>query len=127
MQPRHDQQTADVPTPPAAAGGVVVTTAVALIEAAALTAAMRRMASWNPSMHLYAAADRAWAPSGAEGRAGWRTDPSGQAADFRIAVLLAEAAISRCLADGGYLSARQLSVDLRHAAAWLAAGAPARR
>jgi hypothetical protein len=126
MQPRHDQQTADVPTPPAAAGGVVAT-AVALIEAAALTAAMRRMASWNPVMHLYAAADRAWAPLGADGRAGWRTDPSGQGADFRIAVLLAEAVLNRRLADGGYLSARQLSVDLRHAAAWLAAGAPAGR
>ena len=126
MQPRHDQQTADVPTPPPAAGGVV-STAVALIEAAALTAAMRRMASWNPIMHLYAAADRAWAPSGAAGRAGWRTDPSGQAADFRVAVLLAEAVLNRSLADGGYLSARQLSVDLRHAAAWLAAGAPANR
>jgi hypothetical protein len=126
MQPRHDQQTADVPTPPAAAGGVVAT-AVALIEAAALTAAMRRMASWNPLMHLYAAADRAWAPPGAEDRSGWRTDPSGQGADFRIAVLLAEAVLNRRLADGGYLSARQLSVDLRHAAAWLAAGAPAGR
>jgi hypothetical protein len=45
-------------------------------------------------------------------------------ADFRAAVLLAEATVARFLVDGGYLSARQLSVDLRHAADWLAAGAP---
>jgi hypothetical protein len=38
-------------------------------------------------------------------------------------VLVAEATIRRCLAEDGYLSARQLSVDLRNAAAWLAAGA----
>jgi hypothetical protein len=35
----------------------------------------------------------------------------------------AEATVSRCLAEDGYLSARQLSVDLRQAAAWLAVGA----
>ena len=54
---------------------------------------------------------------------GWRTDPSKQATQFRLAVLVAEATIGRCLAEDGYLSARQLSVDLRQAAAWLAAGA----
>jgi hypothetical protein len=42
----------------------------------------------------------------------------------RLAVLVAEATIHRCLAEDGYLSARQLSVDLRRAAAWLAGGAP---
>ena len=45
------------------------------------------------------------------------------AAEFRLAVLVAEATTGRCLAEDGYLSARQLSVDLRHAAVWLAAGA----
>jgi hypothetical protein len=58
------------------------------------------------------------------GARGWRTDPSTQAADVRLAVLVAEATIHRCLAEGGYLSARQLSVDLRRAAAWLSGGAP---
>jgi hypothetical protein len=90
---------------------------------AALTASMRRVASWNPHLHLYAAADRMWARSGSGDQGEWRTDPSEQAADLRLAVLVAEATISRRLAEDGYLSARQLSVDLRHAAAWLAAGA----
>jgi hypothetical protein len=101
----------------------VVAAAVALLEAAALAAAMRRVASWSPHQHLTAAADRAWALSAGEGQGGWRTDPSKQAAEFRLAVLVAEATIGRCLAEDGYLSVRQLSVDLRHAAAWLAAGA----
>jgi hypothetical protein len=117
------------PEPPAVAaqspraGGQVVTVAVALLEAAALTAVMRRVASWNPHVHLSAAADRLWAPSAGEGQGGWRTDPSKYAAEFRLAVLVAEATIGRCLAEDGYLSARQLSVDLRHAAVWLASGA----
>jgi hypothetical protein len=63
------------------------------------------------------------APSADEGQGGWRTDPSKQAAEFRVAVLVAEARIRRCLAADGYLSARQPSVDLRQAAAWPAAGA----
>lgn len=106
----------------------MVAVAVALLEAAALLAAMRRVASWNPLPPLYAAVDRMWTPSAGEDQAGedqkdWRTDPSTHAADVRLAVLVAEATIGRCLAEGGYLSARELSVDLRHAAAWLAAGA----
>ena len=114
--------------PPAAARpprapGDVVAAAVALLEAAALTAAMRRVASWNPHLHLSSAADRLWVLSAGEGQGGWRTDPSKHAADFHLAVLVAEATIHRCLADDGYLSARQLSLDLRQAAAWLAAGA----
>jgi hypothetical protein len=104
-------------------GGEVVAVAVALLEAAALLAAMRQVASWNPYLHLSAAADRLWVPSGSSNQAGWRTDPSKQAAEFRLAVLVAEATICRCLAEDGYLSARQLSVDLRQAAVWLAAGA----
>jgi hypothetical protein len=119
-QPEHQ--------PPAAArspraDGEVVAAAVALLEAAALTAAIRRTASWNPHRRLYAAADRMWTASASEDQKGWRTDPSKQAAEFRLAVLVAEATIRRCLAEDGYLSARQLSVDLRNAAAWLAAGA----
>ena len=101
----------------------MVAAAVALLEAAALTAAMRRIASWNPRLHLYAAADRRWGSAGHHEQGGWRTDRSSQAAELRLAVLVAEATISRCLAEDGYLSARQLSVDLRHAAGWLAAGA----
>jgi hypothetical protein len=96
---------------------------VALLEAAALIAAMRRVASWNPLLPLYAAADRMWTASASEDQEDWRTDPSTRAADVRLAVLVAEATIGRCLAEDGYLSARELSVDLRHAAAWLAAGA----
>jgi hypothetical protein len=96
---------------------------VALLEAGALTAAMRRMASWNPRSPLYAAVDRRWGSAGHEDQGGWRIDRSRQAAELRLAVLVAEATISRCLAEDGYLSARQLSVDLRHAAVWLAGGA----
>jgi hypothetical protein len=54
---------------------------------------------------------------------GWRADRSRSAAELRLAVLVAEATISRSLAEDGYLSARQLSVDLRPAAAWLGSGA----
>jgi hypothetical protein len=120
-QPAHGPRAA---AQPPRANGEVVAAAVALLEAAALTAAMRQVASWNPRLHLSAAADRRWVPSGSGDRGGWRTDPSKQANEFRLAVLVAEATIGRCLAEDGYLSARQLSVDLRQAAAWLAAGAP---
>jgi hypothetical protein len=118
------------PEPPAVAaespraGGEVVAVAVALLEAAALIAAMRRVATWNPLRPLHAAADRAWIRSASKDQGSWRTGPSSQAADVRLAVLVAEATINRFLAEGGYLSARQLSVDLRRAAAWLAGGAP---
>jgi hypothetical protein len=118
------------PEPPAVAaqspraGGEVVALAVALLEAAALLAAMQRVASWNPLRPLHAAADRVWIRSASTEHGGWRTDPSRQAADVRLAVLVAEATINRCVAEGGYLSARQLSGDLRRAAAWLAGGAP---
>jgi hypothetical protein len=120
-QPEHEPPVAAVRPP--RADGEVVAAAVALLEAAALTAAMRRVASWNPYPHLSAAADQRWAPSASGGQGSWRTDPSKQAADLRLAVLVAEATIGRCLAEDGYLSARQLSVDLRHAAVWLASGA----
>jgi hypothetical protein len=120
-QPEHEPPVAAARPP--RADGEVVATAVALLEAAALTAAMGRVASWNPHLHLSAAADRLWVPSGSGDQGGWRTDLSKQAAEFRLAVLVAEATIGRCLAEDSYLSARQLSVDLRHAAVWLAAGA----
>jgi hypothetical protein len=121
LPPTHEQPPAAAPPP--RADGEVVAVAVALLEAAALTAAMRRMASWNPLVHLYVAADRRWGAAGHQEQGGWRTDRSSQAANLRLAVLVADATISRCLAEGGYLSARQLSVDLRQAAGWLAAGA----
>ena len=119
-QPEHEPPAA---TQPPRVDGEVVAAAVALLEAAALTAAMRRVASWNPHLHLSAAADRLWVPSASSDQESWRTDPSKHATQFRLAVLVAEATIGRCLAEDGYLSARQLSVDLRQAAAWLAAGA----
>jgi hypothetical protein len=119
-QPEHQPPVAA--TRPPRADGAVVAAAVALLEAAALMAAMRRVASWNPLLHLYAAADRVWASEGGD-HGGWRTDPSKHATEYRLAVLVAEATIGRCLAEDGYLSARQLSVDLRHAAVWLAGGA----
>jgi hypothetical protein len=119
-QPEHQPPAA---TQPPRADAEVVAAAVALLEAAALTAAMRRVASWNPHLHLSVAADRLWVPSAGGGQGGWRTDPSKQATQFRLAVLVAEATIRRCLAEDGYLSARQLSVDLRQAAVWLAGGA----
>jgi hypothetical protein len=101
----------------------VVGVAVGLLEVAALAAAMRRVGIWNPHLHLDAVADRGWASAGSGGQGEWRMDLSQPAVELRLAVLVAEATISRCLAEDGYLSARQLSVDLRQAAAWLAAGA----
>jgi hypothetical protein len=122
MTPSEPEPPAVAAQPPRA-DGEVVAAAVALLEAAALTAAMRRVPSWNPQLHLSAAADRLWVPSGSSDQESWRTDPSKHATEFRLAVLVAEATIGRCLAEDGYLSAQQLSVDLRQAAAWLAAGA----
>jgi hypothetical protein len=122
-QTEQDPPAVAAATPPPWAGGDVVATVLALLEAAALTTAMRRVASWNPQLHLYAAADRMWMPPGSGDQGDWRTDPSKQAADLRLAVLVAEATISHRLAEDGYLSARQLSVDLRDAAAWVAGGA----
>jgi hypothetical protein len=122
-RPPYEHTASGVSTTPPAVMNHVIATAVALTEGAALTAAMRAVSSWNPLAFLYAAADRAWVPA-AEAQEDWRTCASDDAADFRAAVLLAEAAIGRSLADGGYLSARQLSIDLRHAADWLAAGTP---
>jgi hypothetical protein len=119
----HPEHEPPVAAQPPRADGEVVAAAVALLEAAALTAAMQRVPSWNPHLHLSAAADRLWVPAGLSDQACWRTDPSKHAAEFRVAVLVAEATIGRCLAEDGYLSARQLSVDLRQAAVWLAAGA----
>jgi hypothetical protein len=111
------------PTTPPAVVNPVVATAVALTEGAALAAAVGAVASWNPLAYLDVAAGRAWAAAGGDDKQDWRTCASRDGAELRAAVLLAEAAISRSLADGGYLSARQLSIDLRHAADWLAAGA----
>jgi hypothetical protein len=122
-QSGHDRLPGAAVTPPPPANGDVVGVAVALLEAAALAAAMRRAGIWNPHLHLDAATDRMWASAGSGGRGEWRTDPGEQAAKVRLAVLVAQATIGRCLAGDGYLSARQLSVDLRQAAAWLAAGA----
>ena len=99
------------------------TTARALLEAAALAAAMRQGASWNPRLHLHAAADRVWASARSGKRGDWRTDPSRPATGLRLAVLVAEATISRRLVEDAYLNARQLSVDLRQAATWLGDGA----
>jgi hypothetical protein len=109
MTPSEQDPPAVAADPPRA-GGQVVAVAVALLEAAALTAAMRRVASWNPLLSLYAAADRMWTPSAGEDQKDWRTDPSTHAADVRLAVLVAEATIGRCLAEDGYLSARELSL-----------------
>jgi hypothetical protein len=119
----HERAAGGVPATPLAVPSDVVATAVALIEGAALAAAMGAVESWNPLAYLDAAAGRAWAAAGGDATQDWRTCASRDGAEFRAAVLLAEAAISRSLADGGYLSARQLSIDLRHAADWLAAGA----
>jgi hypothetical protein len=124
MLPSPHQRTAGgVPTTPPAPMSHVVATAVALTEGAALAAAMGTVTSWNPLTYLGAAADRAWVAAAGDAKQDWRSCTSRDGADFRAAVLLAEAAIGRFLADGGYLSTRQLSVDLRRAADWLAAGA----
>jgi hypothetical protein len=120
----HEHTAGGVPTTPPAVLNLVVATAVALTEGAALAAAMGAVESWNPLAYLYVAADRAWVAAADDAKQDWRSCTSRDGADFRAAVLLAEAAIGRSLADGGYLSARQLSVDLRHAADWLATGAP---
>jgi hypothetical protein len=88
-----------------------------------LTAAMRRVASWSPHLHLSAAADRLWLPSASSDQAGWRTDSSKHATEFRLAVL-----VRRLRSVAAWLRTRvprprQLSLDLRQAAVWLAAGA----
>jgi hypothetical protein len=123
-QSGQDPPVAAAVTPPLRAGGDVETTAQALLDAAALAAAMRRVESWNPLVHLHAAAERAWASAGSGEWGDWRTDPSRPATGFRLAVLVAEATISRCLVKDAYLNGRQLSVDLRQAAIWLGDGAP---
>jgi hypothetical protein len=82
----HEHTAAGGPTTPPAVLNPVVVTAVALTEGAALAAAMGAVESWNPL--AYAKQD-------------WRTCASGNAVNFRAAVLLAEAAIGRSLADGG--------------------------
>ena len=97
--------------------------AVAITEDAAELAATRAVGSWRASAYLYAAADGAWGSDGAGGPGGWRTDRSGAGGEFRLAVLLAEAATARFVAGDGYLSGRQLAADLRRGAAWLATGA----
>jgi hypothetical protein len=97
--------------------------AVAITEDAAELAASRAVGSWRASAYLYAAADGAWGSDGAGGPGGWRTDRSGAGGEFRLAVLLAEAATARFVAGDGYLSGRQLAADLRRGAAWLATGA----
>jgi hypothetical protein len=122
-QSGQDPPVAAAGAPPLRAGGDVETTAQALLEAAALAAAMRRVESWNPRLHLDAAAERAWASAGSGERGDWRMDPSRLTTSFRLAVLVAEAAISRCLVEDAYLNARQLSVDLRQGATWLGDGA----
>jgi hypothetical protein len=117
--PSHEQPTAAAQ--PTWADGEVVAAAVALLEAAALTAAMRRMASWNPRSPLYAAVDRRWGSAGHEDQGGWRTDRSRQAAELRLAVLVAEATISRCLAEDGSSvpgSSRWTCATLRLACRW---------
>jgi hypothetical protein len=115
MTPSEQDPPAVAAAEPPRAGGQVVAVAVALLEVAALLAAMRRAASWNPLPPLYAAVDRMLTPSAGEDQAGedqkdWGTDPSMHAADVRLAVLVAEATIGRCLAEDGYLSARELSL-----------------
>ena len=97
--------------------------AVAIAESAAEIADTRPIPSWRASAYLYAAADQAWGSDGPAGPAGWRTDRTGSGGEFRFAVLLAEAATARFISGDGYLSNRQLATDLRHGAAWLAAGA----
>jgi hypothetical protein len=63
MTPSEQDPPAVAAAEPTRAGGQVVAVAVALLEAAALIAAMRRLASWNPLLPLYAAADRMWTGS----------------------------------------------------------------
>jgi len=75
MTPSEQDPPAVAAAEPPRAGGQVVAVAVALLEAAALIAAMRRVASWNPRLPLYAAADRLWTASASEDQEDWRTDP----------------------------------------------------
>jgi hypothetical protein len=97
--------------------------AVAIAEAAAELAAAGALGSWRASAYLYAAADQAWGADGGGGPGGWRTDRTGSGGEFRLAVLLAEAATARFVSGDAYLSSRQLAADLHHGAAWLATGA----
>ena len=126
QQPQQARSGGSRPAPMAALPGPLQplwALAVAITEDAAELAATRAVGSWRASAYLYAAADGAWGSDGAGGPGGWRTDRSGAGGEFRLAVLLAEAATARFVAGDGYLSGRQLAADLRHGAAWLATGA----
>jgi len=126
MHPERDGVVGGPPTSPGQGSQLLVGMAVALLEAAASLASNRARTSWNPLICLQVAADQAWGTPATD-EIDWRTDPTSYAADFRLAVLVAEAAAVRVLNDGGYLSGRQLAVDLRASAAWLAGGLPSRR
>jgi hypothetical protein len=113
----HEHTAAGGPTTPPAVLNPIVVTAVALTEGAALAAAMGAVESWNPL--AYAKQDWRTCASGDGTTQGetWVLDSpegvcGGQArfeypatfvlfSNFRAAVLLAEAAIGRSLADGG--------------------------
>jgi hypothetical protein len=70
--PQPEQEPPATAARPPRADGEVVAAAVALLEAAALTSAMRRVSSWNPHLHLSAAADRlGYRQLVAIKRAGW--------------------------------------------------------
>jgi hypothetical protein len=126
QQPQQTRSGGSRPLPIAALPGSLQplwALAVAITEDAAELAATGAVGSWRASAYLYAAADGAWGSDGAGGPGGWRADRSGAGGEFRLAVLLAEAATARFVAGDGYLSGRQLAADLRHGAAWLATGA----
>jgi len=126
QQPQQARSGGSRPAPMAALPGPLQplwALAVAITEDAAELAATRAVGSWRAGAYLYAAADGAWGSDGAGGPGGWRTDRTGAGGEFRLAVLLAEAATARFVAGYGYLSGRQLAADLRHGAAWLATGA----
>jgi len=126
QQPQQARSGGSRPAPMAALPGPLQplwALAVAITEDAAELAATRAVGSWRAGAYLYAAADGAWGSDGAGGPGGWRTDRTGAGGEFRLAVLLAEAATARFVAGDGYLSGRQLAADLRHGAAWLATGA----
>ncbi len=125
MHPERNSVVGGALAAPGQGSQLLVGMAVALLEAAAALASSGPRTSWNSLICLYAAADQAWGTP-ATGVMDWRTDRTGYGADFRLAVLVAEAAAARVLNDGGYLSGRQLAVDLRASAAWLAGGLPSR-
>ena len=123
MTPSEQDPPAVAAAEPPRAGGQVVVVAVALLEAAALLAAMRRVAGLEPApapVHGGRSDVDSISKRGRKGLADRPEHARGRCAPGGAG----RRGHNRPLLGRGWVSQRpELSVDLRHAAAWLAAGA----